>query len=251
MGVLTLLRRNIKWRFHNAFTIVITILQPMLWLVLYSAVAGQSMQGIGIQNYTAFILPGLIVLVSFGASSSSGIMNYLMKTDGSFYRVLIAPVRRSGVVLGQVLESVLCTFIEVAIMYIVSLFFSVKIASGYLGLLLIALLVFMTAFFMAGLTYAISLCLPNEIIYETVMNAIVLPIFFLSTALFPADKLSGGLAIAVKLNPFTHVINVLRALMVQGDIVLGDICFVLLLLTVMCAVSFFWALYRLKKETSI
>lgn len=152
MSVFTLLRRNIKWRFNNAFTIVITILQPMLWLVLYSAVAGQSMQGIGIDNYTAFILPGLIVLVSFGACSSGGIMNYLMKTDGSFYRVLIAPVQRSSIVLGQVLEAVLCTFLEVAVMCIVSLFFSVKIASGFMELLFMVLLVFMTAFFLAGLT---------------------------------------------------------------------------------------------------
>lgn len=251
MGVLTLLHRDIKWRFHNAFTIVITILQPMLWLILYSAVAGQSIQGIGIQNYTAFILPGLVVLVSFGACSSSGIMNYLMKTDGSFYRILIAPVRRSSIVLGQVLEAVLCTFIEVAIMYVVSLFFSVKIASGLIGFLLIILLVFMTAFFMAGLTYAISLCLPNEVMYETVMNAIVLPIFFLSTALFPADKLSGGLAIAVNINPFTHVINVLRALILQGNIIASDIIFVLLILALMCVISFSWALYKLKKETGL
>lgn len=78
MSVLTILHRNIKWRFHNAFTIVITILQPMLWLVLYSAVAGQTMQNTGIENYTAFILPGLMVLVSFGTCSSGGIMNYLM-----------------------------------------------------------------------------------------------------------------------------------------------------------------------------
>jgi ABC-2 type transport system permease protein len=251
MGVFTLLHRDIKWRFHNAFTIVITILQPMLWLVLYSVVAGQSMQGIGITNYTAFILPGLIVLVSFGTCSSSGIMNYLMKADGSFYRVLIAPVQRSSIVLGQVLEGVICTFIEVAIMFIVSLLFSVKIASGFIGLLIIILLVFMTAFFMAGLTYAISLCLPNEVMYETVMNAIVLPIFFLSTALFPADKLSGGLAIAVNLNPFTHVINVLRALILHGNIVARDVILALLLLTVMCTISFSWALHRLKKETSL
>ena len=251
MSVFTLLRRNIKWRFHNAFTIVITILQPMLWLVLYSAVAGQSMQGIGIENYTAFILPGLIVLVSFGACSSGGIMNYLMKTDGSFYRVLFAPVQRSSIVLGQVLEAVLCTFLEVAVMCIVSLFFSVKIASGFMGLLFMVLLVFMTAFFLAGLTYAISLCLPNEVVYETVMNAIVLPVFFLSTALFPAETLSGGLAIAVNLNPFTHVINALRALILQGTIVARDIIPVLLLLAVMCFISFSWALHRLRKETSL
>lgn len=251
MGILTLLGRDIKWRFHNVFTIVITILQPMLWLVLYSTVAGQAMQGIGIQNYTAFILPGLIVLVSFGTCSSSGIMNYLMKTDGSFYRILIAPVQRSSIVLGQVLEAVCCTFIEVSIMCVVSLFFSVKIASGFLGLLVIILLVFLTAFFMAGLTYAISLCLPNEVLYETVMNAIVLPIFFLSTALFSEDKLSGVLKIAVNLNPFTHVINVLRNLILQGNIVTHDVILAILLLAVMCLISFSWALHRLKKETSL
>lgn len=251
MDVFTLLHRNIKWRFHNAFTIVMTILQPILWLVLYSAVAGQSMQGIGIENYTAFILPGLIVLVSFGACSSSGIMNYLMKTDGSFYRILIAPVKRNSIVLGQILEAVLCTFLEVAIMFIVSLFFGVKIASGWIGLVLIVLIIFLTAFFMSGLTYAISLCLPNEVAYETVMNAVVLPIFFLSTALFPADTLSGGLEIAVKLNPFTHVINALRDLIVKRNIVTKDILLVFMLLALMCCISFLWAIRRLKKETSL
>ena len=109
MSVFTILYRNIKWRFHNSFTIIVTILQPLLWLVLYSAVASQTMQGTGIVNYTGFILPGLIILVSFSACSSGGIMNYMMKADGSFYRILIAPVRRTSIVLGQLLEAVLCT----------------------------------------------------------------------------------------------------------------------------------------------
>ena len=116
MSVFTILYRNVKWRFHNSFTIVITILQPVLWLVLYSAVAGQTMKNAGIENYTAFILPGLVVLVSFSACSS-GIMNYVMKSDGSFYRVLTAPVRRSSIVLGQLLEAVLCTFLEVIMLF--------------------------------------------------------------------------------------------------------------------------------------
>lgn len=77
MSVFTLLYRNIKWRFHNAFTIIITILQPLLWLMLYSSVAGETMKNLAIENYTAFILPGLIVLVSFSACSSGGIFNCL------------------------------------------------------------------------------------------------------------------------------------------------------------------------------
>ena len=146
MSVLTILQRNVKWRFHNSFTIVVTILQPILWLVLYSAVASQTMQGTGISNYTGFILPGLIVLVSFSACSSGGIMNYMMKADGSFYRILIAPVRRSSIVLGQLLEAVLCTFLEVFIMAVISLLFSVEFSAGIGAFLLTILLVFLAAF---------------------------------------------------------------------------------------------------------
>lgn len=251
MSVFTILYRNVKWRFHNSFTIVITILQPLLWLVLYSAVAGQTMKNTEIENYTAFILPGLVVLVSFSACSSSGIMNYMMKSDGSFYRVLIAPVRRSSIVLGQLLEAVLCTFIEVGIMCAVSLFFSVRIAADMAGIFVIIFLVFLTAFFMAGLAYGISLILPNEVIYETVMNAIVLPVFFLSTALFPADSISGVLRVAININPFTHVINVLRDLILYGTVQRSNLIFVLMLFVVMGGIGFIWALHGLEKELDL
>ena len=209
------------------------------------------MKNTGIENYTAFILPGLVVLVSFSACSSGGIMNYMMKSDGSFYRVLIAPVRRSSIVLGQLLEAVLCTFLEVGIMCAVSLFFSVRIATDITGMLIIIILVFLTAFFMAGLAYGISLILPNEVIYETVMNAIVLPVFFLSTALFPSDGISGILKAAININPFTHVINVLRELILYGTVQTSRLLFVLMLFGVMGGIGFAWALHRLEKELDL
>lgn len=251
MSVFTILQRNIKWRFHNAFTIVITILQPMLWLILYSAVARQTMQNTGIDNYTAFILPGLMVLVSFGACSSGGIMNYLMKADGSFYRILIAPVRRSSIVLGQLLEAVLCAFMEAGILVIVSLFFSVKFPVSVSAVCYVVVLVFLSAFFMAALSYGVSLTLPNEVMYETGMNAIVLPIFFLSTALFPAGSIKGALRAAINLNPFTHVINALRSLILYGNIDIGQIVFVTALFVVLGGIAFAWAHLRLKKETNM
>ena len=85
------------------------------------------------------------------------------------------------------------------------------------------------ALFMAGLAYGISLILPNEVIYETVMNAIVLPVFFLSTALFPADGISGILKIAININPFTHMINVLRDLILYGTVNTNSTVFVFML----------------------
>ncbi|BDR81609.1 transport permease protein [Clostridium tetani] len=247
--MLNLLWRNIKWRFKNRFSIIITILQPLLWLVLYSVVADSTMKDTGITNYTAFILPGVMFLVTFSSCSSGGIMNFLTKNSGGFYRVLISPVKRSSIVLAQMLEAILVSLFEVAILCVVSILFSVQIKSGIVGILLIIFLIFLIAFFLSGVAYTISLCLSNEIIYETIMTAIVLPIFFLSTALFPGENLYGGLKVAVNLNPFTHAINALRSLILGRNILIEDILPVILLFIVLCSCSFLLAMWKLKRET--
>ncbi|WP_204599105.1 ABC transporter permease [Clostridium pascui] len=249
MDTMNILLRNIKWRFHNPISILLTIIQPLIWLVLYSTIADQSMENIAGGNYTTFILPGIMVLITLACCSSGGYINFIMKSKGSFYRILIAPVKRTSVVLGQMLESVLVSFTEIAIMLVLSIFLSVRIASGFTGLLLMMLLIFFTAFFMSGLSYAISLCLPNEAIYETIMNLIVLSIFFTSTSLFPMNSISGWLKIAVMINPFTHIINCLRSLIFVTYIDWQSLLLVTGLFICLCSISFALALWRVKKET--
>lgn len=248
MSVLNILWRNMKWRFQNPITIVMTILQPLIWLVLYSTIAGQSMTGLKGGNYTAFILPGILVLVIFSSSCGGGMVNYIMKTGGSFYRIQISPIKRSSIVLGHMLEAILLSFMEIAILFVLSLSLRVHIASGFFGLLVMLLLLFLTAFFMAGISYSLSLCLPNEVIFETVMTTIVLPIFFVSTALFPLDSISGGLRVAVMLNPFTHIINNLRNLIFESSMDWENILFATGLFLMLCCPSFILAVWSLKKE---
>ena len=97
----------------------------------------------------------------------------------------------------------------------------------------------------------LSLILPNEVVYETAMNAIVLPLFFLSTALFPAGGIDGVLGVIVNLNPFTHIINALRSLLLNGTLATGELLFVIILYTAMGSISFGWALHRLNRETAL
>lgn len=104
---------------------------------------------------------------------------------------------------------------------------------------------------MAGLAYGMSLILPNEVMYETVMNAIVLPVFFLSTALFPTDGISGILKIAININPFTHMINILRSLILYGTISINNMVFILMLFILMGSICFIWALHGLQRELSL
>ena len=86
---------------------------------------------------------------------------------------------------------------------------------------------------MARLSYSISLILLNEILYETIMNAIVLPIFFLSSALFPIDNIYGILKAIILINLSTHISHVLRFLILYGNIKISSISFVFILFIVM------------------
>ena len=85
MALGTIFRRNLKWRIQNPITIIMSILQPMLWLIFYSKAAEMTMKGETGGNYIEFILPGILVLVIFSSSGSSGISNYITKKNGSFY----------------------------------------------------------------------------------------------------------------------------------------------------------------------
>ena len=248
MGVLTILNRNIKWRFRNAFTIVITILQPLLWLVLYGAAASRTMGEAGVENYRAFILPGLMVLVSFSACGSSGMMRYIMEREGSFFGLLTAPVGQWAIVLGQLLEAVLCVLLEAGIMVFVSLLCGARITAGPGSVFLLLVLLFLTAFFLAGLSYGLSFLLPDEAAYETVMNAVALPLFFLSGALFPMDSGQGILGVLIRLNPFTYMVAALRQLVLYGKAGAGQLAFVLPLFLMMGVLVLLWDLRLLEKR---
>lgn len=250
MDTFNILYRNIKLRFDNLITIFITIIQPMIWLVLYSKIASQTMKNTGIENYTAFILPGLIILVCLGVSASVGMMNFIMKNNRSFYRILIAPIKRSSIVLGQVLEGVLCSFLEVGIMIVLSLFLGVKIVISFKTILTMVFLIGLAAFFMSSLAYSISLSLPNEIIYETIMNAIVLPLFFMSSALFPVEEITGLLKWLIKLNPFTHMINLLREIILTGLVPKNETLLVVILFMVLNLIMFLISNKRLENQAN-
>lgn len=212
MEIYNLFWRNIKWRFQNPITILLTVIPPIFWLLLYSTVLTNSMGG----NYPAFVMAGLLVLVVFSSSGSSGVSNYAGKADGSFYRILISPVKRSSIVMGHILDAAVFSFIEIGILLMISFLMSVKITSGLFGFLLMVIQIFGTVFFVASLSYLLSLQLPNENVFHTMMNTFVLPVFFVSTALIPFEKIPAGFRFFVTLNPFTHVINSLRNLILNA-----------------------------------
>ncbi|RCX06728.1 ABC-2 type transport system permease protein [Anaerobacterium chartisolvens] len=246
MQTYNLFWRSVKWRFQNPVTIIMTLVQPLIWLLLFSTIFSSSnAEG----NYTAFILPGILVIGVLSSSGVSGIANYSLKTGGSSYRIMISPVKRSSVILAHILDASVLSFIQITILMIIAFLMSVRIASGIGGVLLIAVLLFLMVAFVAAVSYIISLTLPDENSFIALINTFTLPLFFVSSALIPFEQLHDGFRIAAMINPFTHVINAIRMLAQGAAIDWFQLSSVVVLLLVLGAISFIIAVLSLKKDS--
>lgn len=246
MQTYNLFWRSVKWRFQNPVTIIMTLVQPLIWLLLFSTIFSG---GNAEENYTAFILPGILVMGVLSSFGVSGIANYSLKTGGSFYRVIISPVKRSSIILAHIFDAAVLSFIQIAVLMGIAFLMSVRIASGISGELLIAVLLFLTVASVAAVSYTISLTLPDENSFIALINTFTLPLFFVSSALIPFGQLQGGFRITAMINPFTHVINSLRML-VQGTIIdWRQLCSAGGLLLVLGVISFIVAVHSLKKNS--
>ncbi|KWX84953.1 ABC transporter permease [Paenibacillus riograndensis] len=244
MQAYNLLWRSIKWRFQNPVTIIMTLVQPLIWLLLFSTIfSSGSTEG----SYTAFILPGILVMGVLSSSGVSGIANYSLKTGGSFYRMMISPVKRSSIILAHIFDAAVLSFIQIVVLMGIAMLMSVRIASGVGGVLLMAVLLFLMVAFVAAISYTVSLALPDENSFIAFINTFTLPLFFVSSALIPFEQLHGGFRIAAMINPFTHVVNGLRMLAQRTTIDWHQLFTTGGLLFVLGAISFIVAVHFLKQ----
>jgi ABC-2 type transport system permease protein len=241
--------RNVKWRFLHPETIIMTLMQPLVWLLLFSTMFGFRLDGgKDSLNYTAYLLPGILIMVVITGAGMSGISNYYSKRQGSFYRIYTSPVRRSSIVLGHILDAAVLTFLEAAILFILSIFLSVKVNTGVCGFFLIFVLLFFSVFFVSGISYCISIVLKDENSFIAMINTFMLPLFFVSTALMPFSSIPKVFRIPVRINPFSYVINSIRNLVLDSSVNSEKLFLALGILLPLCVLSFLIAVRILEND---
>ena len=247
MEFFNIFKHNIKWRFQTPISLIITLIQPLIWLLIYGNISKNNIMGSYKGQYLEYILPGILILVIFSSSGNSGIINYIMKNNGSFFRIQISPIKRSSIILGHIFDSTIFSFIEILMIFIVSFFLSTHLKISLFNISLIIFELFLVIFFVANLSYSISIIVPDENIFFIIITTFVLPIFFTSTALIPYENISESFKIPVLINPFTHVINSVRNLLLEDHINWNNFFLVIIIMLVLCTLSFLFSLLNLKR----
>ncbi|HEY1897921.1 MAG TPA: ABC transporter permease, partial [Terracidiphilus sp.] len=178
--------REVKRYLRSRAQIVASLGQPMLYLLVLGFGLGPVFRRAGNGNYLQFIAPGVIGMTVLFSSIFSGLGLLWDRQFGFLKETLVAPVPRIQIMIGRtmggatvaVMQGILVTIICLIAGFRPAHFSTIPIALGFM--ILIALL-------FAALGVAIGSSLQDMQGFQLIMNFLVMPIYFLSGAMFPLN----------------------------------------------------------------
>jgi ABC-2 type transport system permease protein len=206
----TLWLREIVRFYRQKARVVGVIASPLLfWFVLGSGFAHSFHSGsTGSDQYLGYFFPGAVVMIVLFTAIFSMISLIQDRNEGFLLSVLAAPVSRSAIVLGKVLGGATLA----AIQGIVFLVFTplVGVHPSLTAIAISIATIIMISFELTALGFAIAWPMDSPQAFHAIVNLILLPLWMLSGALFPASGASGWLRILMRLNPLTYGTDALR-----------------------------------------
>ncbi len=206
--------RQIKRYMRSKSRIVGSLGQPLLFLLALGYGLGSVFQKAGQGNYFEFLAPGVIGMSIIFTAIFSGIELIWDRQFGFLKETLVAPVSRLNIMFGRTLGGATVATFQGIIVFIITLLFGFRPAHWALipVMLLVMLLV---ALLFTALGTAVASLLEDMQGFQLIMNFLVMPLFFLSGALFPIEGLPAVLESLVRLDPLSYGIDAFRALLLN------------------------------------
>ncbi len=202
--------REVKRYMRSRAQIIGSLAQPLLYLLVLGFGFGAVFQQAGQGSYLQFVAPGVIAMGILFTSIFSGIGLLWDRQFGFLKETLVAPVPRLQIMAGRTLGGATIAIIQGTLVLVVCMiagFRPQSWAAVPLALMFMALI----AVVFAALGTAIGSTLRDMQGFQLIMNFLIMPIFFLSGALFPLDNLPTALTVATRLDPLAYGVDGLRA----------------------------------------
>jgi len=206
--------REMKRYLRSRVQIVASLGQPLLYLVVLGFGLGPVFQKAGQGSYLQFVAPGVIGMTVLFSSIFSGLGLLWDRQFGFLKETLVAPVPRLQIMIGRTLGGATVAVIQGLIVTLVCVIAGFRPAHlATVPLALGFMLLIATVF--AGLGVAAGSSLQDMQGFQLIMNFMVMPLFFLSGALFPLDGLPKVLAAATMIDPLSYGIDGMRSILIE------------------------------------
>jgi ABC-2 type transport system permease protein len=205
--------REVKKYLRSRTQIIASLGSPIMYLGVLGFGLGPVFQRAGEGSYLQFMAPGVIGMTVLFTSMFSGIALLWDRQFGFLKETLVAPVPRIWIMTGRTLGGATVAMIQGTLIFVVSLIAGFR-PTSILALPLALLVLVLTAVVFAALGTAIGSSLKDMQGFQLVMNFMVMPIFFLSGALYPLSNLPRVLTWLTRIDPLTYGVDGVRGALI-------------------------------------
>lgn len=157
-------------------------------------------------GYQEYFFPGTVVLILLFTSIFSTISIIEDRKEGFLQAVLVAPVPRSAFVFGKLLGGTSLAFLQGVLFMLLSPLVGISVSRIPVTLVLMALV----AFSLTALGYIIAWKMDSTQGFHAIMNLLLIPMWLLCGAIFPASGAPGWLRAVIAVNPLTYGLSAVR-----------------------------------------
>ncbi|UCD36173.1 MAG: ABC transporter permease [Nitrospiraceae bacterium] len=207
-AIYVLVAREFKKFVRERSRLVSTIARPLLWLFLVGAGMSRLISPDAGMPYTQFIFPGILGMTILFSSIFSSISIIWDKEFGFFKEILAAPVSRLSIVIGKGLSGTVVSTLQAVIVLL--LFPLLGFRLGPVQILEVLVIALAMSFCISTFGILLATFYDSYESFSVIMNFIVMPMFFLSGAMYPVKLLPDALALAAKINPLTYGVDALK-----------------------------------------
>ena len=215
--------RGVVWRealrfLHQRERFVSALVRPLVWLFIFAA-GFRSVLGVSIIPpydtyvlYDVYITPGLVAMIQLFNGMQSSLSMVYDREMGNMRTLLVSPLPRWYLLTSKLVAGASVSILQVYAFLLIAYFWEIEPPTwwGYLTVL--------PALILSGLMFGALGMLLSSLIrqlenFAGVMNFVIFPMFFASSALYPLWRVqegSPGLAFVCELNPFTHAVELIR-----------------------------------------
>ena len=220
--------RHIRGLLRQPIWVFITLVQPLIWLLLYGALFKRVVEipGFGAGSYLDFLTPGIIVMSALFSSGWSG-MALLDDLDrGVLDRFLVSPVSRVSLIAGRLAQGALIVIVQSLILVVLALIAGADLAGGPAGVALLIGGSILLGWAFGSLSNGLALIVRREETLIAAVNLVILPLTFLSTVFMQRALTPQWIQDVAQLNPVDWAVTAGREAVgsdVDWGVVLGRV----------------------------
>jgi len=208
--IYTLWLREMKWLIRAKSRLVASVVQPFLWLAIIGIGMSSTVKIPGSSiSYLEFMAPGIVGMTLIFSSTMAGVSVLWDKQFGFMKEILVAPVSRTQIMLGKAIGGMTTSILQGLLLLVAAAAVGVR-PSGIVELLQVLVFMVLISLTFVSIGLAFASRMEDPVAFPIVMNFLIMPLYFLSGALYQVQLAPGWLSFLAHLDPLMYGVDGIR-----------------------------------------